>query len=874
MSATTAYSDFVILLSVVCLNVTAQSAPLLLRVPNTTLQMPQVSQNFGYKTEKAFGTLTFASPVAIRTAPGETNRLFVVEQGGRVFAITNLAVPNKTLFLDLSKQVRVGGDEGFFALAFHPGFATNGFFFAGYNLSTRTEAGSGPHYRVSRFSVSANDSNLASTNSELPLITQRYVGVGICDDLLFGPDGYLYAAVADPNADNGGTLQSIDTNLFGGILRIDVDKKPGSLAPNPHPAVTTNYAIPSDNPFVGGTSFNGLPVDPAKVRTEFYAVGLRNPWRMTFDNASGLLYVGDPGSNQRDEINVIVKGGNYGWPYREGTGNGPKSSKTPPGFTSINPIHEYTNPSAVIGGLVYHGQRYPELQDAYIFGDWVNGTIAALRYAGTNLVPAQKLTVDTGVTGFGLDPSTGDVLLVDREENRIKRLIYSTNLVGTPLPPTLAETGAFADLTTLTPHAGIVPYDLNVPFWSDNARKTRWFSVPDVTQTIGFKREGPWTFPARTVWIKHFELELTNGVPESARRLETRLIVRTTNGVYGVTYRWGDSLTNAVLVPEEGLDETFTIHEAGTVRTQVWHYPSRSECLTCHTPIAGLALGFNTAQLNRDNDYGGERQNQIRALSDAGYFSSNVGEFYTLPALAHPTNAAVSLDFRVHSYLAANCVQCHQPGGAVRTHFDTRFSTPLSTAGLIDGSLFDPLGDSANRVIKPGSLDHSVLLTRLANLGHDHMPPLATTVLNSQAIELLSDWITNRLAQYQNYDDWQVANFGSTNAPNAAPGSDADDDGAINQLEYLTGTNPLLAGDGWGIRLTLAETQAEIQFPRIANRGVEVQWTTNLADPNSWQPLDVPGNEPFFSATNSTVRVQDQLIGAPGKFYRVRIFEP
>jgi glucose/arabinose dehydrogenase len=836
--------------------------------------MPQVPQSFGYKTEKAFGTLTFATPVAIRTAPGERNRLFVVEQGGRVFAITNLAAPNKTLFLDLSKQVRVGGDEGFFALAFHPGYATNGYFFGGYNLSTRTDAGSGTHYRVSRFSVSANDPNLASTNSELPLITHRYVGTGICDDLLFGPDGCLYAAVADPNADNGGTLQSIDTNLFGGILRIDVDKKPGSLASNPHPAVTANYAIPFDNPFVGVTSFNGLPVDPAKVRTEFYAVGLRNPWRMTFDEASGLLYVGDPGSNQRDEINVIVKGGNYGWPYREGTGNGPKSSKTPPGFESINPIHQYSNPSAVIGGLVYHGQRYPELQGAYIFGDWVNGTISALRYGGINLVPAQKLTVDAGVTGFGLDPSTGDVLLVDREENRIKRLIYSTNLVGTPLPPTLAETGAFSDLTTLTPHAGIVPYDLNLPFWSDNARKTRWFSVPDATQTIGFNREGNWSFPAGTVWIKHFELELTNGVPESARRLETRLIVRTTNGVYGVTYRWGDSLTNAVLVPEEGLDETFTIHEAGAVRTQVWHYPSRSECLTCHTPIAGLALGFNTAQLNRDNDYGGARQSQIRALSDAGYFSSKVAEFYTLPALAHPTNAAVSLDFRVHSYLAANCVQCHQPGGAVRTHFDARLSTPLSTAGLIDGSLFDSLGDSENRVIKPGSLDRSVLLIRLANLGRDHMPPLATSVVNPQAIELLSDWITNGVAQYQSYGDWQLANFGSTNAPNAAPSSDADDDGAINQLEYLTGTNPMLAGDGWAIRLTLAEPQAGIQFPRIANRGFEVQWTTNVADPNSWQPLDLPGNEPLFSATNSTVTVQDQIIGAPRKFYRVRIFEP
>src|SRR6266498_777660 len=115
-SAAMARSGFITLLSVDCLNLPAQSAPMPQRFPNTSLQMPQVPQTFGYKTEKAFGTLLFATPVAIRTAPGETNRLFVVEQGGKIFAITNLAAPNKTLFLDLSKQVRVGGDEGFFAL--------------------------------------------------------------------------------------------------------------------------------------------------------------------------------------------------------------------------------------------------------------------------------------------------------------------------------------------------------------------------------------------------------------------------------------------------------------------------------------------------------------------------------------------------------------------------------------------------------------------------------------------------------------------------------------------------------------------------------------------------------------------------------------
>src|SRR5215831_12349157 len=246
-----------------------QTTNALQRAPNITLKMPQVPQSFGYKTVPAFGALAFNTPVGVHTPVGETNRLFVVEQGGRSFVITNLTAPSKTLFLDLSRQVLAGPISGLFALAFHPGYATNGLFFVGYNLNTQTADGSGPHYRVSRLSVSAQDPNSALTNSELPLITQRYTGNGFCDDLLFGPEGYLYIAVADPAMDAGGTPQTITSNLYGGILRIDVDKRPGNLTPTPYPAVTTNYAIPADNPFLGATSFNGAPVDPAAVRMEY-----------------------------------------------------------------------------------------------------------------------------------------------------------------------------------------------------------------------------------------------------------------------------------------------------------------------------------------------------------------------------------------------------------------------------------------------------------------------------------------------------------------------------------------------------------------------------------------------------------------------------
>jgi len=851
----------------------AQTTNVLLRVANTTLAMPQVPQSFGYKTQPALGTLTFSSPVAVRTPPGETNRLFVVEQGGRIFVVTNLSAPTKTLFLDLSKQVLVGPISGLFALAFHPGYQTNGYVFVGYNLNMQTTDGSGSHYRVSRFSVTPDDPNSALTNSELPLINQRYSGNGFCDDMLFGPDGYLYIAVADPNQDAGGSPQTIAGNLYGGILRIDVDQRPGNLVPNPHPAVTTNYSVPLDNPFVGATNFNGAAVDPTKLRAEYYAVGLRNPWRMSLDPLSGLLFVGDPGTSIYDEINVITKGGNYGWPYREGTGPGPKSGSAPPGVKWNNPIYQ-RSAGAIIGGVVYRGQSYPQLQGAFVFGDYVAGQLLALRYGGTNLVPAQTLVAQGGVAAFGVDPSNEDVLVVARDTGKVLRLTYSTNLVGTPLPATLADTGAFSDLGSLTLNPGIVGYDINVPFWSDNARKTRWFSVPGLNSTLGFSRDGSWSFPAGTVWIKHFELELTNGLPESARRLETRLLVRTSAGIYGATYRWGDSLTNALLVQAEGLDETFTINDGGIIRTQLWHYPGRNECVTCHNPLAGFALGFNTAQLNRDVAYSGGTQNQLRALSDAGYFGTNLTGLYTMPALAQPTNSAISLDYRVRSYLAANCVQCHQPGGAALGYFDVRLSTPLSASGLMKGELVNNLGDPTNAVVKPGSPEYSVLLGRIANLGANHMPPLATSVLNEQAIDLIRSWISGSATNYLSYPDWQQFYFGSTNTPGSAPWQDPDGDGAINQLEYLTGTDPLLPEDRWAIRVTTAEQNATISFSRIPNRGFEVQWSTNIFDGRSWRALDVPANAPVFAAAGSTASVQDTLTNATAKYYRVRVFEP
>lgn len=477
--------------------------------------------------------------------------------------------------------------------------------------------------------------------------------------------------------------------------------------------------------------------------------------------------------------------------------------------------------------------------------------------------------------------STASVCLADqgpvvfrREPNTTLRMPSSLdNESAGSLPPTLADSGAFLDLTTLAPQPGIVPYAVNVPFWSDGAHKTRWFSVPDSNLTIGFSRDGAWAFPAGTVWIKHFELELTNGLALSSRRIETRFLVRTAQDVYGITYRWDESQTNATLVPDEGLDEDIEVHDQDGGHTQVWHYPARRECLRCHGLAPGFALGFNTPQLNRDFDHQGVITNQIAALNVAGYFSQAVSGIHTLPALASATNAAVSLEYRVRSYLAANCAACHQPGTECLAVWDARISTPTSAAGIISGRLLYPRnGDPDGRVVAPGSLDHSMLFSRLSNLDSIHMPPIATTVLNTEAVNLVADWITNGLASFQSFPDWQRTSF--TGLAAADPDADPDSDGASNWLEFLTGGNPLQGGDAWKIAIWPKPGAIQISFPHVANRAYEVQWSTGPQDRNSWITLDQPDNHPFFSSTGGQTEVEDAISPVSAKYYRVRIFEP
>lgn len=388
-----------------------------------------------YRTAPAFGEVVFTQPVDVVFTPGDHNRAFVIERGGQVAIIRDLANPTREVLLDLSALVgTASNDRGLLSMAFHPDFATNGWFYLWFSITT-----DGQRYnRLARFTATdpAGPSTTVDIASQQPLISQPN-GPGGHDggQLLFGTDGYLYLSIGDgdvardPSA--AASRQRIDRGFYGTVLRLDVDNRPTNLMPNPHPAVHTgNYRVPADNPFVGATNFNGLTVEATEVRTEFWAVGLRNPFRLSLDETTGNLWCADVGLLAYEEINLITRGGNYGWDYREGLGAGPSAQPHAVMPTFIDPILQYAQDigKSITGGFVYRGGRFPALKGHYLFGDFVNGQIWALNDSGERPLAIEQATSITdlpGIVAFANDPRNDDILLVNYFNGVISRLVVN-----------------------------------------------------------------------------------------------------------------------------------------------------------------------------------------------------------------------------------------------------------------------------------------------------------------------------------------------------------------------------------------------------------------------------------------------------------------
>jgi uncharacterized repeat protein (TIGR03806 family) len=313
------------------------------------------------------------------------------------------------------------------------------------------------------------------------------------------------------------------------------------------------------------------------------------------------------------------------------------------------------------------------------------------------------------------------------------------------LPSHLSQTGVFRSLADLSPNPGIIPYDVNSPLWSDGAAKRRWIALPGDAR-IDFRAAGEWTFPPGTVFIKHFELGTDASKPALKRRLETRLLVVGKNGAgYGATYRWRADNRDADLLTDS-LSEPIEVRGPDGPVKRTWYYPSRNDCLLCHTTNAGFVLGVKTRQLNRDFIYPvtGVSDNQLRTWKHLELFKESIAEdaIPRYAQLADVSNANAPLEHRVRSYLDANCAHCHRPGGA-RGGFDARFDTSLARQSLLKGDLVAAdLGIPNVKVITPGDPSKSMLYLRM-NRRQDvfNMPPLASNVADDEAVSALAEWI-------------------------------------------------------------------------------------------------------------------------------------
>lgn len=311
-----------------------------------------------------------------------------------------------------------------------------------------------------------------------------------------------------------------------------------------------------------------------------------------------------------------------------------------------------------------------------------------------------------------------------------------------PFPPVLSATGAFSNLSALTPSPGLIPFTVNSPLWSDGAIKTRWVVVPNDgppysgDEQISFAPVGEWSFPNGTVFIKLFELTVNEATGER-KRLETRLLVRDANGaVYGVTYKWRADNSDADLLPG-GLDENITITNAsGQTRVQKWSYPSRADCLFCHNQPADYVLGLKTHQLNGTFTYPstGRADNQLRTFAHVGLLNPAPSEeaIPTYLKAVSISNTAVPVQHRMRSWIDSNCSQCHRPTGFCPS-YDARFSTPLAEQNLV------------NRFVKFRDLPGSELYQRDNALDATKMPPLAKNIIHETAMANLRQWIASPL---------------------------------------------------------------------------------------------------------------------------------
>ncbi|WP_299123086.1 PQQ-dependent sugar dehydrogenase [uncultured Winogradskyella sp.] len=622
-------------------------------------------------------------------------------------------------------------------------------------------------------------------NSRTILLKNRMYGTThFGGGLEFGNDGFLYLTTGDMASWR--RSQDITDNLEGGVLRLDVDKDPtkshAPLRKKPNDAgyadeiTGVEYWIPNTNPFSDSTpgsttnlygQLNLSTPNPTDVYQtgdffeEYYSIGLRNPFRMTKDSQTGIFYIGDVGLNSQEEIDVLEYGANFGWPEYEGLITGPGCDPNGDLFNEMNhtePMTAFdrTNANSITGGFVYRGSGIPELFGKYICADYGSG--GEIFSVDLDTGEYTQITTLSNVISFGEDEDGELYLLRLGNPTNIYKLIDDDVNGGDAPPVLLSQTGVFSDLTNLVVNDGFVPYELYESFWSDGALKKRWIAVPNTdgihsgpNEQINYSEYDDWEFPPGTVIVKHFDLPIDDNNPSITKKIETRFSVVDENGeMYFLTYNWNEQQTDAVL-QTSSLDEPVDIATTtGGTRTQIWHFPSNSECIDCHNEANKGGLGLKSRYLNTDYDYSthdpnGQIANQLVTLSHLGILNQSITDTDTPNLISNKSlqDSNATLDDKARSYLDLNCAYCHRHDNDNRANFDLRYFNSLEATELLTAGILSPLGiDPNEKIVYAGDASKSILHYRMNSVDPNvMMPPLAKSIIDQPAVDLIAAWI-------------------------------------------------------------------------------------------------------------------------------------
>ncbi len=698
------------------------------RPSNTTCVAPARPTGAVTLTTARFTNLSFASPLSLQQAPGDSSRWFVIQQDGIIRTFANTANPSATDWANLSARVASpadgrGGETGLLGMAFHPDFPTDPRVFISYTAAVSGQLVS----RISAFNTTGGGTAFDTGSEDVLLTVNQPQDNHNGGHIAFGPDGFLYIGFGDgggSNDDNHGPDGNGQNRmtLLGKMLRIDVD------------GVTAGqkYDIPAGNMNPATNSRCG-PGTNAAACPEIHAMGFRNPWRWNFDDRPGgsdELWLADVGQSTLEEVDLVVAGGNYGWRCREGNGNFRPSACGNDPTPLTNPVAQYgrTLGQSITGGYVYRGTAIPSLQGRYVFGDFATGNVwnIARNTAPTlTVTAAQAFASGRSISSFG-QGNDGELYIVDYANGNLYRLQQGGGGGGT-IPTQLSATGCVNASDAKQPASGLIPFAPNAPFWSDGAVKDRWIAIPDGT-TITVQGSGDWDFPNGTVLMKSFR--------SGTRLIETRLFMRHPDGEWaGYSYEWNDAQTDATRVVGG--------KEAPKGLANDWIFPSESECLTCHTAAAGRSLGIETAQLNGEFTYPatGRTANQLLTHSGIGTITPAINQDpATLPALLDPYGSG-QLNDRARAYLHTNCSQCHRPNGGTPVNLDFRFTTPLSQTNACDAMPVEALGIANARIIAPGEAGRSTVPARMNRRDAEAMPPLGSNTVDQDGVTLITNWI-------------------------------------------------------------------------------------------------------------------------------------